>query len=200
MTKRTGQLHSLRQTAGIGSGRKLPVDCYEDALRMLERRSRTAAELRQRLGRRGHAPAAVDATIARLATVGLLDDEAYARQFARTRLAAGRAAPSRLERELVRRGLDRQTAAAALQDVLTEDAVDVAAILDEAVRRRMAMLAKLDAATRRRRLFAYLARRGFDAADIRSAIERALARVRSDAAGCLSAPKNERTSSRDVEA
>ncbi len=110
--------------------------------------------------------------ILRLVNVGLLDDGAYARQFARTRLAAGRTAPSRIQRELTRRGVDRQTATAALQDVVTEDAVDVAAILDDAVRRRAATLAKLDAATRRRRLYAYLARRGFDADDIQRALTR----------------------------
>lgn len=139
---------------------------------MLERRSRTTAELRQRLARRGHPSAAIDAAILRLANVGLLDNGAYARQFARTRLAAGRTAPSRVQRELTRRGVDRQTAAAALQDVVTEDAVDVAAILDDAVRRRAATLAKLDATTRRRRLYAYLARRGFNADDIQRALTR----------------------------
>jgi regulatory protein len=139
---------------------------------MLERSSRTTAELRQRLARRRHPAPAIEATIGRLVDVGLLNDDAYGRQFARTRLAAGRTAPARVERELMRRGIDRQTAAAALQEVLSEDAIDVVAILDDTVRRRATTLAKLDASTRRRRLYAYLARRGFDPDEIRRALER----------------------------
>ena len=130
------------------------------------------AELRQRLARHRHPPAAIEATIQRLLNVGLLDDGAYARQFGRSRLAAGRTAPARVERELVQRGVDRQTAAAALQDVLTEDAVDVETLLDETLRHRAKALAKLDTGTRRRRLYAYLARRGFNPDEIRRALER----------------------------
>jgi len=142
---------------------------------MLDVRARTTTELRQRLARRGYEATEIDNTIERLLAVGLLDDTAYARQFTRARLGAGRAAPSRVHYDLLRRGVDRRTASAAVQDVLAEGSVDTTAILDDLVRRRAGTLARLDDATRRRRLHAYLARRGFDSDDIRGALARVLA-------------------------
>jgi regulatory protein len=138
---------------------------------MLDVRGRTVADMRRRLARHGHRSESIEATIVRLLRAGLLDDAGYARQFARTRLTAGRTAPSRVRLDLMRRGVDRATAADAVQDVLSEDTVDVAAILDDLVRNRAALLADLDERTRRRRLYGYLARRGFDADDIRKALE-----------------------------
>jgi regulatory protein len=172
LMERPGQPDVPRQQAGAPRRAQRAVDAYEDALRMLDRRSRTVSELRQRLARHRHAPSAIEATLQRLVNVGLLDDDAYARQFVRSRLAAGRTAPARVQRELVHRGVDRQTAETALQDVVTEDAVEVETIIDDAVRRRAPSLAKLDAGTRRRRLYAYLARRGFNPDEIRRALER----------------------------
>jgi regulatory protein len=150
--------------------RGAPRDAYEDALRMLDVRGRTLTDMRRRLARRGHRSDTIEATITRLVSAGLLDDATYARQFARARLAAGRTAPPRVRLELMRRGVDRATAAAAIEEVLSDETVDVAAILDALVRNRAALLADLDARTRQRRLFAYLARRGFDADDIRRAL------------------------------
>jgi regulatory protein len=142
---------------------------------MLDVRARTTTELRRRLARRGHASADIDRTIERLLAVGLLDDAAYAAQFTRVKLAGGGAAPARVRQDLVQRGLDRGTAAAAVRRVITEDGVDMASVLDDLACRRARTLARFDDATRRRRLYAYLARRGFEPEDIRHALERALA-------------------------
>lgn len=164
----------MREVPSSRSGRsgRAPRDAYEDALAMLDARPRSVADMRRRLARRGHRTDTIDATIGRLVSAGLLDDDAYARQFARTRLTAGRTAPSRVRLDLMRRGIDRTTAAAAVRDVLSEETVDVAAILDDLVRNRAALLADLDERSRRRRLYGYLVRRGFDADEIRRALAR----------------------------
>ena len=49
------------------------------AARLLESRSRSVADLRTRLARAGWPAAFVDQALERLADIGLLDDEAYAR-------------------------------------------------------------------------------------------------------------------------
>ena len=157
-------------------GVEVEPDAYERALGMLERRARTASELRRGLARAGHASVEIDATVDRLGAAGLLDDVAYANHFARTRLAAGRTAPARVREDLVRRGVDRRTAAAAVETVVAEDEVDLAAILDEVASRRAASMARYDDATRRRRLYSYLARRGYESEAIRGALERVLGR------------------------
>lgn len=157
---------------GPGGAPRRPAvrDAREEALRLLEARPRTRADLRRRLLRRGHSSDEIDMVLERLAGAGLVDDSAYGRQFARSRLEAARTAPARIERDLVQRGLDRRTAATAVQDVLADEPVDMAAIVDTVVQRRAVLLAGLDERTRRRRLYAYLARRGFDADDIRRAL------------------------------
>jgi regulatory protein len=143
---------------------------------MLDVRSRTTKEMRQRLARRGYDAAAIDGAVERLLAVGLLDDVAYARQYTRGRLAAGEAAPSRVQHDLVRRGLERETAVAVVRDVMAEEQVDLTVVLDDLVRRRARTLARFDDATRRRRLYAYLARRGFETEAIRGALARVLPR------------------------
>lgn len=163
-------MRDRKETTQTSHADRPPRDAYEDALRMLDVRARTLTDMRRRLARRGHCPDTIEATVARLMSAGLLDDDAYARQFARSRLTAGRTAPSRVRLDLMRRGVDRATAGAAVQDVLSEETVDVAAILEDLVRNRAALLSDLDERSRRRRLYSYLARRGFDADDILRAL------------------------------
>jgi regulatory protein len=50
--------------------------------------------------------------------------------------------------------------------------VDEAAIIERVAEKKARSLAKLDPGLRRRRLYAFLARRGFDADDIRRAVDR----------------------------
>jgi regulatory protein len=147
-------------------------DPYEAALGLLDVRARTTRELSQRLGRRGYSTDDIARVIERLTAAGLLDDAAYGRQFTRGKLARGTAAPARIQFDLVRRGLDRGAAASAVQNILAEEAIDIPTVLEDLARRRARTMGKLDATTRRRRLFAYLARRGFDGEAIAVALDR----------------------------
>ena len=54
--------------------------------------------------------------------------------------------------------------------VFEEEGVDQRAVVEEAARRKLRSLLKLDPAVRRRRLYAFLARRGYDGDDIRNAM------------------------------
>lgn len=143
---------------------------YDRALRMLAFRARAAGELRRNLVRKGEDPSLVDAAIERLTRAGLLDDSAFARQFARTRAAAGRASRRRIQAELVRRGVSRETSDTAISEVFAEEAVDEAEAAVEAARRKFRSLSAVDPAVRYRRLYAFLARRGYDGDVIRRAI------------------------------
>lgn len=145
---------------------------YDRGLRMLAFRARATGELRRMLVRKGEEPALVDAAIERLTRAGFLDDSAFARQFARARSAAGRASRRRIQAELARRGVARDTADAAIAEVFDEEAVDEGEAAVEVARRKHRSLASLDPAVQRRRLYAFLARRGYDGEHIRRAIER----------------------------
>jgi len=151
---------------------------YDRALAMLAVRGRPARELRRRLVQKGEEAVHVDAAIARLETNGLLDDRAYAVQSSRSKLAAG-VSRRRVRDDLARRGVDRVLADEAVAEVAEEDEVDEREAAVEAARKKVAMLGRTEPVARRRRLYAFLARRGFATDDIRAAMEIALRDVES---------------------
>jgi regulatory protein len=134
---------------------------YDRAMAMLATRGRASGELRRLLVRKGEQAPVVNAVIGRLSEAGFLDDDAFARQFARSR-AAGGISRRRIEQELGRKGIDREVAATAVSETLAEENIDEANAIEQAAARKLRSLATVDDQTRRRRLYSYLARRGFD--------------------------------------
>jgi regulatory protein len=143
---------------------------YNRALAMLAARGYATEDLRRRLARKGFAADDVAAVLTRLTAAGLLDDAAYARQLTRSKVLGAGAAARRVHRELAARGVGIQVATRAIAEVMDEEAVDETALAEQLARRRIATLARFDPATQRRRLYAYLARRGYGADDIRRAV------------------------------
>lgn len=93
------------ESAGDSPGATLAA-----ALRMLGRRSYTAAEMRERLARRADAPS-VAAALERLAELRLIDDAAWAERFAAERFERAGRGRHRILSELVGRGIDAELAA-----------------------------------------------------------------------------------------
>jgi len=143
---------------------------YDQALRLLEFRARSVAELRRKLLQTGAEAALVDEVIARLCDQKLLDDSDFARQFARTKLQGLGVSRLRIKQELSRRGVAREIVDRAIQQLQDEDGVDPTAAIQRVAEKKWKSLAKLDDFARRRRLYAFLARRGFNADEIRTAM------------------------------
>ncbi len=139
---------------------------YDRALDMLAMRARSAAELRRLLVRKGEPAEFVDVAVARLLAAGILDDAEFARQFARGKVLGAGYSRGRLLQELRRRGVSRDVAVAAIEAVFSEERLDEAASIERVARKKLQSLRRLDAPTQRRRLYAFLARRGFDSDDI----------------------------------
>jgi len=72
----------------------------------------------------------------------------------------------RIQQELARRGVARDITAEAIADVFEDESVDEGKLIERAAAKKLRTLGRLDEPTRRRRLYAFLARRGFDADDI----------------------------------
>jgi regulatory protein len=144
---------------------------YDRALNMLAARARAASDLRRQLIRKGEPAEHVDAAIDRLRGAGFLDDAEFARQFTRSKIAGPGFAKRRLEQELYRRGVARDVATEAIDEVLEDDTLDTGGTIERLARKKMRSLAKLDAAGRSRRLYAFLARRGYESEDIKRAIK-----------------------------
>jgi regulatory protein len=143
---------------------------YQAALRLLEARPRSTAELRDRLRRKEFAPEAIDQAVERLEELGLLDDRAFARMWVENRQAYRPRGPAALRNELQRKGVDR----AVVDQVLSNEALtgDQSAHAAELARSVVHKYAHADSrATFMRRLGGFLQRRGFDFETIRPIID-----------------------------
>lgn len=140
-------------------------------MRSLELRSYARADLGRRLVRKGHPREAVAAALDHVAALGLLDDAAYARNYAETRAARGRG-PARLVADLLRMGVARDAIDAAVAAAFPEDG-DRTAMPLELAKKRARQLGALPRPDKRRRLLAYLARRGFTGREAFDAVTRA---------------------------
>ena len=143
---------------------------YDRALNMLALRARSSRELRRQLVRKGEPAEYVDLAIDRLLAAGFLDDASFARQFARSRAVGAGMSRRRIQQELARRGVAREVGDGAIEDVFAEEALDERAVVEQAARKKLRSLTNVDSQTRDRRLYAFLARRGYDLDDIRRAI------------------------------
>src|SRR5581483_2891520 len=132
----------------------------------LEARARAADELRRLLIKKGEPQPDVDEAIERLKQMGLLDDSNFARQFTRSKALGAGLSRRRIQQELARRGVARDVSEHAIEDVFDEERVDEDAAIERVARKKLRMLTKVDDETRRRRLYAFLARRGYDSEDI----------------------------------
>jgi regulatory protein len=148
---------------------------YDRAINMLAFQARSSRDMRRRLVQKGEEPALVDAAIERLQASGLIDDAQYARQVARSKLLGAGASKRRLQQELFKRGVERGTADEAIAEVIEEEDVDEDAAVREVAEKKLRTLQKEDAPTRRRRLYGFLARRGYDGDVIRRALADVLA-------------------------
>jgi len=143
---------------------------YDQALTLLGFRARSVAELRRTLLQKGGEADEIEAVIARLLDQKLLDDADFARQYARNKLLGPGVSRFRIIQELARKGVSRHVADRALDELRDEDGVDSAGAIHRVARKKWAALGDLDDVTRRRRLFAFLARRGFSPDEIAAAL------------------------------
>jgi len=144
---------------------------HRAALRALARRAHARFDLRRRLLQKQHPPAAVDGALDRLGAVGLLNDAQFARDFAAAKARRGRG-PARLVRDLQSQGIDRRIAEDAVRTSLAAEGVDPEQAVRALAEKRARQLAGLPAPVRKRRLVAFLVRRGFSGSEIRSVVER----------------------------
>jgi regulatory protein len=173
----------LVSALGVEVNLDLDDDCFERltrvadaeaaylvALRMLAARPRAINELMLRLRDRGHNPPAVAEAVGRLESKGLLDEAEFARHFARVRLSRGHG-PPRILTDLLSRGVERRLAERAIDEVVEVEGVDPIEEARALAMKRARQLGDLPAATLRRRLLTYLARRGHRGWEVTDVVE-----------------------------
>lgn len=102
------------------------LSAYDQAVKLLARRTHFRREIEAKLAERGYAPAEVEAALARLAERRYLDDEEAARQYVGGKLARGGYGRARLLAELDARGVAREVSGTVLDEALPEDDLDAA--------------------------------------------------------------------------
>jgi regulatory protein len=145
------------------------------SLSALARRGVSSEEMANLLARRELDAPAIEAEIERLERVGLLDDSELARTLVRTlreRKGLGRSA---ITAELRRRRIDPAVIADALEEADEADDGDELTRARELAARRAPQLRSLDPETARRRLGAFLMRKGYSGSIVASAVASALA-------------------------
>lgn len=139
---------------------------HEAALSLLARREQSRRELGRKLRGSGYARQEVEATLDRLEAVGLVSDARYARLFVSDRLSVNPQGKRRMVRALRQKGIAGEIAAGAVDHVFLERGLTERELAEALGRKRLRGMVELDGDTSRRRLFGYLARRGFDPATV----------------------------------
>lgn len=152
----------------------------EIAARFLAARPRTRWELERRLRRGGAEDAQIEATLARLAALGYVDDAGFARWWAEQRDRHSPRGRRLVEAELRQRGVPREVLEELRDSELAEPALDHDALpASEAERAQIALERHLrgrplpDDRKALQRIGMFLVRRGFDSETVRSALREA---------------------------
>ena len=143
---------------------------YNYALNLLSARPYSTQALRKKLIQKEYEAADADNAIRRLVDNGLLNDARYAEQYARSKMLTTGASRRRLQQDLFRKGIKPEMSAVAIANVIEQDEVDPAALLESVARKKLAQLGDLEPIVLRRRLFGFLARRGYDVDEIKRVV------------------------------
>ena len=148
---------------------------YNYALNLLGARPYSTSALRKKMIQKEYSTADADDAIRRLVDNGLLNDAKFAEQYARYKIVNTGASKRRLQQDLYRKGIKGDLATAAIAQVIADEEIDTAAVVERVAKKKLAQLGDLEPVVIRRRLFAFLARRGYDLDEIKSVVGRLLA-------------------------
>jgi len=135
----------------------------------LSYRPRSAAELRVRLERKGFEPKAIKGALSFLKDKGFIDDSRFARAWIDYRMKTRPAARAFLRRELIAKGVDGALAHKAVAE--TAGDVDELKLAGELIAARLSRTGAAPGDIKaKKRMYDYLARRGFSFSLIKEAL------------------------------
>ena len=147
-------------------------ECFDAAIRFLESRLHSRAELRRKLARREYGDAVLEATLDDLSRLGYVNDARFAQTKVLSAVQHKQHGRRRAMVELLKAGVTGETARRAVEEVY--EATDSTGIARALALKQVPRLRKLDSAVARRRLIGMLQRRGFDYDSIRPVVDEVL--------------------------
>jgi regulatory protein len=132
---------------------------FQRAAKLLAAKSRSVAELRERLAERCPSKDVVETVIARLREYGYLDDERYAHTYASSKVRQQPVGRRRLEQSLVMKKVDRKVVDEVLDQVFAETPEE--GLIDRAIEKRVRLRGRPKTRAEAKSLFDHLLRQGF---------------------------------------
>jgi regulatory protein len=169
---REGLTLTEQQVKEIAEG-EVRQECFDYAMKYLGSRLHSRAELRKKLVRREYGGQVIDSVLDDLARMGYLDDARFAKTRALSAAEHKHHGRRRAYMELIKAGVTKDVADAALDEVY-DDKSDTLAAARLLAEKKAPSLKKLDPLTARRRLAGMLQRRGFDYETIKPVIDQVL--------------------------
>ena len=168
---REGMTLTAEQVEQIRQG-EVRQECFDQATKLLGMRLHSRAELRRKLVRGEYGEAVIDGVLDDLARMGYVDDQRFAKTKALSAAQHKHHGKRRAMVELMKSGVERETATRAVEDVYEQ--TDSLALARQLVVKQTPRLRKLDPLVARRRIVGMLQRRGFDYDTIRPVIDEVL--------------------------
>jgi regulatory protein len=148
----------------------LADSAYGAGLKMLARRELSEQQIRQRLARREHSKADIDAAIERLKANRSLDDERVAGAIARMETGIRKRGKLRVRRQIEAAGISKSIAQRIVDETFLE--IDGDALLDAALQKRLRGRERIADDREYARLYRYLLGQGFESDRIRKGLGR----------------------------
>ena len=126
--------------------------------RLLSIRPRSEKELRGKLREKGFGHDVIQEAVSLLKESKIIDDAKFAELFVESRMRTNPKGKTLLKKELIQKGIE----ASIIEKVLGEESKDEDSLVRELARKKMETLKKEPKEKIRRKLFSYLAQRGFD--------------------------------------
>jgi len=142
---------------------------YLSGLKLLARRELSERQLRARLARRQFEPDHIEAAVERLRQERALDDRRVALACARIEAGVRGRGRGRVLRQIEALGIARDVARAAVNEVFGD--IDEAALLEQALDRRLRRGIALDDEADVRRVHRYLISQGFDPSRVAAVVQ-----------------------------
>ncbi|MDE0011238.1 MAG: regulatory protein RecX [Candidatus Poribacteria bacterium] len=144
------------------------VDETESSRPTVKPKPYTKSEMGQRLAREGFSEKAIGAAIEELIDSGQIRDRKYAENWVVRRQKSNPRGKTLLKRELLDKGVDRETAEQVVAQVETENEANLAL---QIAQKRVKQYRQLPVHVAKRRLHGFLARRGFESEIVRRVLE-----------------------------
>ena len=163
MRAKNRALRLLREEEG-----NTTTDAPESSNPALKPKTYTKSEMERQLEREGFSSGAIETSIEELIRSGHIRDRKFAENWIARRQKSNPRGKTLLKHELVDKGIDRETAEQVIATVGTEDETKVAL---EIAQKRAKQYKRLPTHVAKRRLYGFLARRGFGSDVVRQVLE-----------------------------